>query len=93
MITSYVWTEVVNGNVVQHATVASPQILLSNGLHTIMLTVTDNDGATDTDEVEIIVNALSAFIAEVEALPPDAMIPACKADVLVVARAMTAASR
>ena len=28
--------------------------------------------------------------AEVEALPPDAMIPACKADVLAVARAMTA---
>ena len=35
-------------------------------------------------------DAMPAFIAEVEALPPDAMIPACKADVLAVARAMTA---
>lgn len=35
-------------------------------------------------------DALSAFIAEVETLPPGAMIPACKADVLAVARAMLA---
>jgi WD40 repeat protein len=33
--------------------------------------------------------AMPAFIAEVESLPADAMIPACKADLLAVARALS----
>ena len=52
-ITSYVWTE--GGS--QIATGATPNVTLSVGVHNLTLTVTDNDGATDTDGVTITVNA------------------------------------
>ncbi len=52
-IASYVWTE--NGT--QIATGANPTVTLSVGVRTITLTVTDNDGAIDTDEVIIAVNS------------------------------------
>lgn len=52
-IVAYRWTE--NGTEV--ANIIQPTISLSVGVHTITLTVTDDDGATDTDEVAITVNA------------------------------------
>ena len=55
-IESYVWTE----DDVEIATGVNPQVNLSVGVHTITLTVTDDDGATDTDEVVITVNPPAA---------------------------------
>ena len=52
-IASYVWTD--NGT--QIATGVNPTVTLSVGVRTITLTVTDNDGAIDTDEVIIAVNS------------------------------------
>ena len=50
-IASYVWKE--GGNPI--ATGQSPQVSLAVGQHTIVLTVTDNDGATDDDTVVVTV--------------------------------------
>jgi hypothetical protein len=46
-ITSYVWTE----NGAQKATGVTPSVNFTVGLHVVMLTVTDNDGLTDSDTV------------------------------------------
>ncbi|QPC82047.1 WD40 repeat domain-containing protein [Phototrophicus methaneseepsis] len=46
-IVDYVWTE----DDVEIATGVSPQVELAVGIHSIVLTVTDNDGLTDTDTV------------------------------------------
>ena len=46
-IVSYSWTE--DGNEI--ATGAGPTVTFSPGLHEVTLTVTDDDGATDSDEV------------------------------------------
>ncbi len=51
-IASYVWSE--NGS--QIATGANPTVSLAVGWHRITLTVTDNEGATGTDVVIVIVN-------------------------------------
>jgi len=51
-ISSYVWEE----NSSQIATGSGPSVTLDVGAHTIDLTVTDNDGGTDTDAVVIDVN-------------------------------------
>jgi len=52
-IVSYVWEE----NSSQIATGVSPVVTLSVAVHTIDLTVTDDDDATDTDSVVVTVNA------------------------------------
>ena len=52
-IASYVWRE----GTTQIATGISPQVNLTVGTHTLTLTVTDDDGATGTDNVVITVNA------------------------------------
>ncbi len=51
-ITSYVWSE--SGS--QVATGVNPAVLLAVGTHFIDLTVTDNLGATGTDQVVVVVN-------------------------------------
>ena len=54
-IASYEWIE----NGVSIGSGATPLIALANGTHTIVLQVTDNQGATDTDSVIITVNPLA----------------------------------
>jgi serine protease AprX len=51
-IASYVWRE----GATQIATGPSPSVTLAVGAHTVVLTVTDNGGATATDQVAITVN-------------------------------------
>ncbi len=52
-ISSYIWSE----SVTQIASGLSPSILFSVGIHTVTLTVTDNEGRTGTDTVVITVTA------------------------------------
>ncbi|MDH3216237.1 MAG: metallophosphoesterase, partial [Candidatus Krumholzibacteria bacterium] len=52
-IASYVWTE----GATELATGAKPTFPFPTGDHTITLTVTDNEGATDTDNVSVTVSA------------------------------------
>jgi len=51
-IESYVWTEGDD----QLGTGVTPTVDLAEGVHTITLTVTDDDGSIGTDDVEIIIN-------------------------------------
>jgi hypothetical protein len=62
-IVSYVWSE--GGSTI--ATGMSPNVTLSVGDHPITLTVTDNDGATDTDTVMITVNPPSVIQYTIQA--------------------------
>ena len=58
-IASYSWSE----NSVEIATGMMPTVTLAVGAHTITLTVTDDEGATGTDDVVITVNAPTVFFA------------------------------
>ena len=62
-ITSYVWSK--GGS--QIATGVSPNVTLAVGTHNITLTVTDNDGLTDTDVVTIKVTGLATIPGKIEA--------------------------
>ena len=48
-IVSYIWTDIDNNNDTVQAVAYYSSIALDVGVHTIVLTVTDNHGATDTD--------------------------------------------
>jgi len=56
VIVDYIWHE----NGVEIASGIAPQISLSTGVHTFTLTVTDDDGATHTDQVVITVASPTA---------------------------------
>jgi hypothetical protein len=58
---TYIWRE----GVTQIATGVSPTVVLDVGIHTITLTVTDNEGATDTATVIVRVNAVQIVIVAV----------------------------
>jgi len=71
-IASYEWS--IGGSVV--ATGATPTVALSLGTHTVTLTVTDNDGATDSDEMTVTVEdttapAISFALSVTEIWPPN----------------------
>ncbi|MBN1602458.1 MAG: hypothetical protein JW915_12670 [Chitinispirillaceae bacterium] len=57
-ITSYEWFE---GNIII-ATGPTPTVLFQQGLHRVLLRVTDNEGLSATDEVSVIVSAPSGVI-------------------------------
>ena len=59
---TYVWTE--DGT--QIATGANPTVKLSTGSHAITLTVTDDNGATDTDKVGIIIGIKKELNCKIE---------------------------
>lgn len=58
VIVDYVWRK----DDQQLATGVNPEVELSVGVHTIVLTVTDDDGATDSDEVVITVMEAAATL-------------------------------
>jgi len=66
-IQTYSWTE----GATQIASGPTPGVTLSAGSHTITLTVTDNDGLTDTDTVTIIVNQLPVAQAGMDQIVSD----------------------
>jgi hypothetical protein len=64
-ITTYAWS--IGGTPV--ATGATPTINLAQGSYTVLLTVTDNRGATSTDTVQITINAAANQLPVAEAGP------------------------
>jgi chitodextrinase len=62
-ILSYIWTE----GGLQIATGVTPSVTLSVGIHNITLTVTDNDGKTNSDQVIITVTGLTAIPGRIQA--------------------------
>ncbi|MFC1739226.1 PKD domain-containing protein [Planctomycetota bacterium] len=67
-IQSYIWSEAST----PIATGISPNVTFSNSEHTITLTVTDDDGATDTDTVAVTINAFDIVAPSVTNLSPAA---------------------
>jgi hypothetical protein len=66
IIASYVWTE--GGSEI--ATGATPAVTLAVGTHDITLTVTDNDGAPDSDTVVITIDAGGGSISYAADIQP-----------------------
>ena len=69
-IATYSWVE----GVTEIATGVNPTVTLSVGVHTIVLTVTDDEGATATDEVVITVNAPANINPTADAGPDQTVI-------------------
>ncbi len=63
-ITNYLWQE--GASTLSTGATSSTNVNLSAGVHTIMLTVTDDDSAIDTDEVVVTVNRRPAANAGVD---------------------------
>jgi PKD domain/Secretion system C-terminal sorting domain len=65
-ITAYAWTKIsgpVSGIITNPGTAATSVTALAAGIYRFELTVTDNNGATDTDTVQVTVNAAAGNIA------------------------------
>ena len=65
-IASWVWTEGAS----EIATGETPLVTFAVGTHTVTLTVTDNEGATDTDQVVITVEAAPSGISFKDDIQP-----------------------
>ncbi|CAG1007078.1 Collagenase ColH [Phycisphaerales bacterium] len=68
-ITNYLWQEGVN--TLANGPSATPSVNLSAGVHTITLTVTDNNSATDSDDVLVTVNRRPVANAGADAVVDD----------------------
>lgn len=66
-IVSYVWSE----SGIQIATGANASVSLETGTHTLTLTVTDNKGASDSDDVTIVIDPYQTHYAPTADAGPD----------------------
>ena len=77
VIATYVWTQVsglpvaLTDNTTANASFTTPTVLVQDGVQTIVLrlTVTDNEGATFSDDVSVVVNAVNSLPIATAGLP------------------------